>query len=89
MQEFLLVGGSHDGKQIMLEVPQGEFEIPAMRSICPGIKLNVFHSGVPEPEVEHYILLTLMVNRKSHFVYAIHGMSVDTVLEKLIDRYGR
>lgn len=89
MQEFLLIGGSHDGKRIMQGVPRNELQIPAMRSVCPGIMSNVMHGGVPESEIEHYILLTLRVNCKSHFVYAIHGMSVDTILEKLIGSYGR
>jgi hypothetical protein len=91
MQEFLLIGGSRDGERIMLEVrrdlPPTILSLPVRRpensSVFP------FSNEMEEPEVDHYMLRAFMGKHENHIVYAIQDMSVDTILEKLIDRYGR
>ena len=91
MQEFLLVGGSYDGQRIMLEVrrdlPPTILRLPVHRS-QNSIEIEDSNE-MEEPEVDHYTLRAITGKYENHLVYAIEDMNKDTILEKMIDRYGR
>ena len=86
MQEFLLVGGSNDGRRVMLTVGAwGPLEY-----IQVGVPiLNPMMDLSPEPQFDTYKLHTLVATGSMVYVYAIRDMPVETIMEKLIDRYGR
>ena len=89
MQEFLLVGGSNDGRRVMLTV--GAWGPPEYIQVGVPI-LNPMLDLSPEPQFDTYKLHTLvsMISPGSVvYVYAIRDMPVETIMEKLIDRYGR